>query len=64
MAKQFLHHVGEPTEIERASILAAIEIYVEDGMVPPNNWDERVLTCGETVIDEGNIERILGAKKP
>ncbi len=60
MAKQFLHHVGEPTEMPRA----VIRVNVEDGMVPPNNWDERVLTCGETVIDVENIERILGAKKP
>jgi hypothetical protein len=60
MAKQFLHHVGEPTETPRA----VIRVNVEDGMVPPNNWDERVLTCGETVIDAENIERILGAKKP
>jgi glycosyltransferase involved in cell wall biosynthesis len=59
MAKQFLHHVGEPTEMPRA----VIRVNVEDGMVPPNNWDERVLTCGETVIDAENIERILGAKK-
>jgi hypothetical protein len=55
-----LHHVGEPTETPRV----VIRVNVEDGMVPPNNWDERLIAAGEIIIDNENIERILGAKKP
>ncbi|MBV5333037.1 hypothetical protein JZU54_05700, partial [bacterium] len=39
-------------------------VVAEDGMVPPHNWDERVLASGCTLIDAENIEKILGTKKP
>jgi hypothetical protein len=59
MAKQFLHDVGSARAPEQAMIV----INVEDGMVPPHSWDDRVLASGEILIDSGNIERLLGGGK-
>jgi hypothetical protein len=59
MAKQFLHDVGEPSAAEPGTIC----VVAEDGMVPPHNWDERILASGCTLIDAENIEQILGTKK-
>ena len=59
MAKQFLHDLGAARGADRAMIV----INVEDGMVPPHSWDDKVLASGEIVIDASNIERILGGAK-
>jgi len=58
MAKQFLHFVGENEDETRREIV----INVDDGMVPPHNWDERAIASGATLIDASNLQQILGAK--
>jgi regulator of extracellular matrix RemA (YlzA/DUF370 family) len=58
MAKQFLHDVDKPSAES-----GAIEILAEDGMIPPHNWDDRILASGCKLIDAENIEQILGVKK-
>jgi hypothetical protein len=58
MAKQFLHDVDKPSANS-----GAIEILAEDGMIPPHNWDERIVASGCKLIDSENIEQILGVKK-
>ena len=60
MAKQFLHDVGQPRQAERAMV----SVQIEDGMVPPHDWDSLVMASGVTVIDAQNIKEILVAKKP
>jgi len=60
MAKQFLHDVNQP----RAAGRAMVSMHIEDGMVPPNDWDKLVLASGVTLIDAENIKQIFGAKKP
>jgi hypothetical protein len=60
MAKQFLHDVDQP----RAAEPGMISVQIEDGMVPPHDWDKLVLESGETLIDAERIKQILGAKKP
>jgi hypothetical protein len=40
-----------------------IVLNVEDGMVPPHGWDDRVLASGDILIDASNVERILGGAK-
>jgi sulfur carrier protein ThiS len=59
MAKQFLHDLGAALRPDRAMIV----INVEDGMVPPHSWDDKVVASGDIVIDASNIERILGGAK-
>ena len=56
MAKQFLHNVG-PDEENRS---VRFSVIIEDGMVPPHGWDDRVLASRQTIIDGANIQRILG----
>ena len=58
MAKQFLHVVGAGADEPQREIV----INIEDGMVPPHDWDERVIASGATLIDSSNIQQILGAK--
>ena len=60
MAKQFLHDVGEPRDAAEPGTICVV---AEDGMVPPHNWDERVLASGCTLIDETDLMLILGAQK-
>ena len=59
MAKQFLYHFGDDT---KPAELGQIIVNVADGMVPPHDWDVRVLNSGATVVDAKNIEAILGLK--
>ena len=60
MSKQFIHDVGQPRAVERAMI----SVHIEDGMVPPHDWDKLVIASGVTLIDAENVKEILGAKKP
>jgi hypothetical protein len=60
MAKQFIHDVEHPRAVERAMI----SVHIEDGMVPPHDWDKIVIASGVTLIDAENIKEILAAKKP
>ena len=60
MSKQFLHDVGQPRAVERAMV----SVHIEDGMVPPHDWDKLVLASGALIVDGENIKEILGAKKP
>jgi hypothetical protein len=60
MSKQFIHDVGQPRAPERAMI----SVHIEDGMVPPHDWDKLVIASGVTLIDAENIKEILAAKKP
>jgi len=60
MSKQFLHDVGQPRAPERAMI----SVHIDDGMVPPHDWDKLVLASGVTLIDAENIKEILVTKKP
>ena len=57
---QFLHDVGQTRAVERAMI----SVHMEDGMVPPHDWDKLVIASGVTLIDSENIKEILAAKKP
>jgi adenine deaminase len=40
-----------------------ISVHIEDGMVPPHDWDKLVLASGVTLIDAENIKGILGGAK-
>ena len=41
-----------------------ISVHIEDGMVPPHDWDKLVIASGVTLIDSENIKEILVTKKP
>lgn len=60
MAKQFLHDIDEPREREDSMIC----VEMQDGMVPPHNWDQKVMASGATLIDAEEIKRLLGSEKP
>ena len=60
MSKQFLHDVDQPREAEPGMI----SVQIEDGMVPPHDWDRLVLESGETLIDAERIKEILKHKQP
>jgi hypothetical protein len=60
MSKQFLHDVDKPREPEPGMV----SVQIEDGMVPPHDWDKLVLESGETLIGAERIKEILAAKKP